>query len=740
MTDDVVYEQVVTLTLAWLKLIADPDDDEACLESLRDHSQLLHLEQVGSKRASSSKLDTAAANTDSILSAAREVIATNQYVHQSSNQPSLSSSSSSSMTPKSQSLLAVLDGMIESPQKYSQYFRLPQLPQSASKSKRSRSDKSSSDWTVAYKKEWEAIKTKVNLVHILSDYLQSNQENIPRIINRVVGQLGILKQDKANQSRNDYFKSQKEAQLQLALHQRQTQATVHRSSTSSKPPTHATRADDDEASTAEDHSQRSTKAVQFLNRLQSEAQKYHDRYGRNITQLSATNRPTGDSALTRLMNEFVEHIEEKLSDQSLFTSTAATTTSTGGDDGIYLGTVHSSKGREWQHVYLIDADDQTYTSYRTRQTAPDAAKEPAVKKSGNQGQTAEEDEEELGSADDSKNLLYVSCSRAKSYLTIAYAGNPPPAPASNDPTSNNNTTTKNTTTANNNNNNNNNTNRREISRYLRPLLKWKATLDKEVTNSSNTNTTDTSKRSAADQETLERMNSWLVIKKVHPSTLNSSSSTNHGSDSVLVGKTSTAMSSSSAIRQVSSFQVPPHRPPSAGNNSMSISHGSFMSLSSGFQRASSFHSASSPPTPVTTSHSSTTVASTSTTVVKATGHISSELIRVLPTTSDKHSHPPSKRTKTEITAPASQPTTEISRSKSISDHFRPISGSFKTAATLNRGPVSTTTAAAVTRTNSNTNATVSNEGEKVIGEGNTSGYGGKENKSDKNGQNSVWDF
>ena len=434
------------------------------------------------------------------------------------------------------------------------------------------------------------------------------------------------------------------------------------------------------------------------------------------------------------MNEFVEHIEEKLSDQSLFTSTTATTASAGGDDGIYLGTVHSSKGREWQHVYLIDADDQTYTSYRTRQTAPDAAKEPAVKKSGNLGQTAEEDEEELGSADDSKNLLYVACSRAKSHLTIAYAGNPPPAPATTDPTSNNNTTTN--TATNNNNTNITNTNRREISRYLRPLLKWKATFDKEVTGcNSSTNTTGTSKRSSADQETLEHMNTWLVVKKVHPSTLNSSSSTNHGSDSVLVGKTSIAMSSSSAIRQVSSFQVPPHRPPSAGNNSTGNSQGSFMNLS-GFQRASSFHSASSPPTPVTTSHSSTTVASTSTTA--ATAHVSSELTRVLPTMNDKHSHPPSKRTKTEITAPASQPTTEISRSKSISDHFRPISGSFKTAATLCRG--TSTTTATHTNVTDTANTTVSHEGEKVIGEGNTSGDGGKENNSDKNGQNSVWDF
>ena len=736
MTDDVVYEQVVTLTLAWLKLIADPDDDDACLESLRDHSQLLDLEQVGSKRASSAKLDTTAANTDSILSAAREVIATNQYVHQSSNQPSLSSSSSSNTMPKPQSLLTVLDAMIESPQKYSQYFRLPQLPQSASKSKRSRSDKSSSDWSVAYKKELEAIKAKVNLVHILSDYLQSNQENIPRIVTRVVGQLGILKQDKANQIRNDYFKSQKEAQLQLALQQRQTQATVHRSSTSSKPPTQATRADE-EASTTDDHSQQSTKAVQFLSNLQSEAQKYHDRYGRNITQLSATNRPTGDSALTTLMNEFVDLIEEKLSDQSLFTSTPATTASTSGDDGIYLGTVHSSKGREWQHVYLIDADDQTYTSYRTRQTAPDVAKEPAVKKSGNQGQTAEEDEEELGSVDDSKNLLYVACSRAKSHLTIAYAGNPPPAPApaTTDPTSNN--TSSNTTTANTN-TNNASTNRREISRYLRPLLKWKATLDKEVIGSNgNSNTTGTSKRSAADQEILERMNTWLVIKKVNPSTLNSSSSTNRGSDSVLVSKTSTL--SSSAIRQVSSFQVPPHRPPSAGNNSLGNSQGSVLGLASGFQRASSFHLASSQPTSMTTSHtssSSTTVASTST---ATTAHVSKELTRVLPTSSDKTSHPPSKRTKTEITAPVSQHATEISRSKSISDHFRPISGSFKTAATLNRGPT-TTKATHTDATNSNTNTTVSHEGVKATGECDTGGDGGKENQGDKNGRNSVWDF
>ena len=64
---------------------------------------------------------------------------------------------------------------------------------------------------------------------------------------------------------------------------------------------------------------------------------------------------------------------------------------------VFLSTVHGSKGLEWNHVYIIDMNNNDFPSIR-----PDFFKD------------------ELDSMEEERRLFYVACSRAKKYLTITY--------------------------------------------------------------------------------------------------------------------------------------------------------------------------------------------------------------------------------------------------------------------------------------------------------------------------------
>ena len=67
------------------------------------------------------------------------------------------------------------------------------------------------------------------------------------------------------------------------------------------------------------------------------------------------------------------------------------------DNTIYLTTIHGSKGLEWEYVYLIDVDSDTFPSA----------------KYGYYLDEGDEIEEE-------RRLFYVACSRAKYNLVITY--------------------------------------------------------------------------------------------------------------------------------------------------------------------------------------------------------------------------------------------------------------------------------------------------------------------------------
>jgi DNA helicase-2/ATP-dependent DNA helicase PcrA len=67
------------------------------------------------------------------------------------------------------------------------------------------------------------------------------------------------------------------------------------------------------------------------------------------------------------------------------------------DNSISLSTVHSSKGLEWEHVYIIDMNSDDFPNIRTKYFS-----------------------DELADMEEERRLFYVACSRAKKYLTITY--------------------------------------------------------------------------------------------------------------------------------------------------------------------------------------------------------------------------------------------------------------------------------------------------------------------------------
>ena len=112
-----------------------------------------------------------------------------------------------------------------------------------------------------------------------------------------------------------------------------------------------------------------------------------------------------------LKNKYDNHLEEKIKDILLLISYLSTSTmkdfinelylnqsiEINLDNTIYLTTIHGSKGLEWEYVYLIDVDSDTF---------------PSVK----YGYYLDEGDE----IEEERRLFYVACSRAKYNLVITY--------------------------------------------------------------------------------------------------------------------------------------------------------------------------------------------------------------------------------------------------------------------------------------------------------------------------------
>jgi DNA helicase-2/ATP-dependent DNA helicase PcrA len=64
---------------------------------------------------------------------------------------------------------------------------------------------------------------------------------------------------------------------------------------------------------------------------------------------------------------------------------------------VFLSTVHGSKGLEWNHVYIIDINNNEFPLIRTSYF-----------------------KDELDDMEEERRLFYVACSRAKKYLTLTY--------------------------------------------------------------------------------------------------------------------------------------------------------------------------------------------------------------------------------------------------------------------------------------------------------------------------------
>jgi DNA helicase-2/ATP-dependent DNA helicase PcrA len=112
-----------------------------------------------------------------------------------------------------------------------------------------------------------------------------------------------------------------------------------------------------------------------------------------------------------LKNKYDNHLEEKIKDILLLISYLSQSTmkdfinelylnqsiEINLDNTIYLTTIHGSKGLEWEYVYLLDVDSDTF---------------PSVK----YGYYLDEGDE----IEEERRLFYVACSRAKYNLVITY--------------------------------------------------------------------------------------------------------------------------------------------------------------------------------------------------------------------------------------------------------------------------------------------------------------------------------
>lgn len=214
--------------------------------------------------------------------------------------------------------------------------------------------------------------------------------------------MGLLKKERTQQARKQALQRQQQQELQF----RQSFATVHSSShttatSSSVATVTATNDSDDELGDDK------ARVLEYFTALKMEA----DRLQRDAQFRALSNK--------QQLHTFLRLVTE--SDQPALTGGTASKSATGetGDDCVWLGTVHSAKGREWAHVYLVDADDSTYSDFRRNQ-AQDLVESDSDADGDLEVETGDEAASACTRTDDSKNLVYVAVSRAKLSLTLLY--------------------------------------------------------------------------------------------------------------------------------------------------------------------------------------------------------------------------------------------------------------------------------------------------------------------------------
>lgn len=211
-----------------------------------------------------------------------------------------------------------------------------------------------------------------------------------------------MKKERSDHARKEANRKQLHQEQQL----RQSFATIHSSSsvpnatkgnyTQTAPPLSDDELDEDKAN-----------LMQFFTTLQAEANKLHR-----------------DSVFRALSNKqqldiFVQIIEASHLTTSGHGNASTTTSIEECKDSsvVWLGTIHGAKGREWSRVYLVDADDNTYSDFRHNQVQ-DMSDIDSDDGGANEDTLLEPTEN--GPTDDSKNLIYVAVSRAKHSLTVLY--------------------------------------------------------------------------------------------------------------------------------------------------------------------------------------------------------------------------------------------------------------------------------------------------------------------------------
>ena len=105
--------------------------------------------------------------------------------------------------------------------------------------------------------------------------------------------------------------------------------------------------------------------------------------------------PNESSDIKKIINFFKENNNLKQSYIDLYLNIDMETN----EDKLYLSTIHSSKGLEWEYVYIIDCSSNTV---------------PCIRPSFYL--------DEINNYEEERRLFYVACSRAKNYLHITYSG------------------------------------------------------------------------------------------------------------------------------------------------------------------------------------------------------------------------------------------------------------------------------------------------------------------------------
>lgn len=105
--------------------------------------------------------------------------------------------------------------------------------------------------------------------------------------------------------------------------------------------------------------------------------------------------PNESSDIKTIINFFKESNDLKQSFNDLYLNIDVETC----DDKLLLSTIHSSKGLEWEYVYMIDCSSDTIPCIR-----------PSFYK------------DEINNYEEERRLFYVACSRAKHFLNLSYSG------------------------------------------------------------------------------------------------------------------------------------------------------------------------------------------------------------------------------------------------------------------------------------------------------------------------------